>query len=178
MLLKSPPMSINSCKPRGVGLIEVLVALVVIGVGMLGIASLYVITFQAKTTAQARMQAINLADDMADRIRANAHVSDPTVYQVAKTATAQSTPTNTCVVDSTTAPSSQCTADQMATYDVYLWGKQVISTLPGFKDMQISVTAATATTPPFYTIALDWTEPSTGATYSHSLQVQVSNTTT
>ena len=63
-------MSVKRMKPwhlsvrhrsRGVGIVEVLVALVVIGVGMLGVASLYVISLQAKTSAGARMQAVNLA---------------------------------------------------------------------------------------------------------------------
>lgn len=77
---------------NGIGLIEVLVALVILAVGMLGIASLYVTTLQAKITAQSRMQAINLADDMADRIRANRLVSTPTIYQVAKTSAVLSSP--------------------------------------------------------------------------------------
>jgi type IV pilus assembly protein PilV len=57
---------------RGFTIIEVLVALVVLSVGLLGIAGLYVIALRAGTTSINRMQAVNLAADMADRIHANA----------------------------------------------------------------------------------------------------------
>ena len=56
---------------RGFGLVESLVALVVISVGMIGIAALYGQGLRASTTALARTRAVNLASDMADRIRAN-----------------------------------------------------------------------------------------------------------
>ena len=165
---------------NGIGLIEVLVALVILAVGMLGIASLYVTTLQAKITAQSRMQAINLADDMADRIRANRLVSTPTIYQVAKTSAVLSSPGKICAINSATALGSVCTADEMATYDLYQWSQEVFTVLPGSAALEVSVTTATATTPPFYTITLKWTEPfsgnSAGAVLSHSLQVQIGNT--
>ena len=56
---------------RGFSLVEVLVALIVLSVGMLGIASLYVDSLRAGRTALLRTQAVFLATDMADRIRAN-----------------------------------------------------------------------------------------------------------
>ena len=56
---------------RGFTIVEALVALVVLAVGMLGIASLYVTTLRASGSATSRMQAINLAGDLGDRIRAN-----------------------------------------------------------------------------------------------------------
>lgn len=56
---------------RGFTLLEVLVALVVIAVGMLGIAVLYVEGLKAERTSVYRTSAVNLAADLADRIRAN-----------------------------------------------------------------------------------------------------------
>jgi type IV pilus assembly protein PilV len=55
----------------GITMVESLVALVVIAVGMLGIAGLYLASLKAGRTANLRVQAINLTADMADRIRAN-----------------------------------------------------------------------------------------------------------
>ena len=55
----------------GFGLIEALVALVVVSVGMIGIAVLYGQGLSASRTAYYRTQAVNLASDMADRIRLN-----------------------------------------------------------------------------------------------------------
>ena len=56
---------------RGFSLVEVLVALVVMAVGMLGIAGLYVEGLRAGRTSVYRSAAITLASDMADRIRSN-----------------------------------------------------------------------------------------------------------
>jgi type IV pilus assembly protein PilV len=55
----------------GISLVEVLVALVIISVGMLGIASLYLTSIKAGRTANLRVQGVNMVADMADRIRAN-----------------------------------------------------------------------------------------------------------
>ena len=56
---------------QGFSLVEVLVALVVVSVGMLGIAGLYVNGMQAGRTATFSHHAVTLAGDVADRIRAN-----------------------------------------------------------------------------------------------------------
>ena len=55
----------------GISMVEALVALVIISVGMLGIAGLYLCSLQAGRSANLRMQAVNLTTDLADRIRAN-----------------------------------------------------------------------------------------------------------
>jgi type IV pilus modification protein PilV len=58
-------------RQSGFGLVESLVALVVVSVGMIGIAALYGQGLSASRTALYRTQAVNLASDMADRIRLN-----------------------------------------------------------------------------------------------------------
>ena len=55
----------------GFGLVEALVSLVVISVGMIGIAALYGQGLRASGSALYRTIAVNLAADMADRIRVN-----------------------------------------------------------------------------------------------------------
>src|SRR5436853_7178145 len=62
--------------PRGFTMIEMLVALVVLAVGMLGVASLFGISLHSGSSAITRMQAVNLATDLADRIRANRAAGD------------------------------------------------------------------------------------------------------
>ena len=56
---------------RAFSMVEVLVAMVVLSVGLLGIAALYVTALQSGSSAIARMQAVNIATDLADRIRGN-----------------------------------------------------------------------------------------------------------
>ena len=55
----------------GFSLVEALIALIIISVGMLGIAGLYVQGMQAGRTSLFRHHAVTLAGDVADRIRAN-----------------------------------------------------------------------------------------------------------
>ncbi len=58
-------------KARGFTLIEVLVALVVLLVGVMGAAGLMVRTVQQEVEAYQRLQALNLLQDMTDRMNAN-----------------------------------------------------------------------------------------------------------
>jgi len=55
----------------GFTMVEVLVALVVLTIGLLGIAALLLSSLQSGRTAIYRTQAVNLTADLADRIRAN-----------------------------------------------------------------------------------------------------------
>lgn len=61
---------------RGVGLIEILVSLVVIGIGLLGILELYAAGQRSELEAYQRSQALILAEDMANRISTNRDVID------------------------------------------------------------------------------------------------------
>lgn len=56
---------------RGFGLIEILVALLMLAIGLLGMASLQTTSLQQTTGSQTRTQAILLANDIVERIRAN-----------------------------------------------------------------------------------------------------------
>lgn len=56
---------------RGVGLMEILVALLVLAIGVLGFIALQYRAVEATSESGYRVQAINLARDMAERIRVN-----------------------------------------------------------------------------------------------------------
>ncbi|MFK7886833.1 MAG: type IV pilus modification protein PilV [Gammaproteobacteria bacterium] len=56
---------------RGFSLLEVLVALVVLSIGLMGIASMQVVGLQFNQQALTSTRAIEMAADMADRIRAS-----------------------------------------------------------------------------------------------------------
>ncbi|TGG91085.1 type IV pilus modification protein PilV [Natronospirillum operosum] len=58
-------------RQRGVSLIEVLVAVVILAVGLLGLAALLGNAMQSNQHAQGRTQAVFLASDMMERLRAN-----------------------------------------------------------------------------------------------------------
>lgn len=117
---------------RGFTLIEVMIALFILGVGLLGMSALMTKSVQANQSAYHRTVALYIAEDIADRLRANRG----TDY------TSTITPTNnSCVVTSaaTTLPSG-CTSAQMAQWDAYDVSditasppKSLLSILPGYK---------------------------------------------
>ena len=130
-------------RARGFTLVEAMVALVVLGVGMLGIAGLYVTTLRSSGGAIYRMQAVNLATDMADRIRANRGAN------VAYNAAAAN---NNCygvgAVD--------CAPPLMAANDLFVWQAQVAATLPSGNGAVAVLPGATANDPFTYTITITW----------------------
>ena len=68
----------GAAAPAGVTLIEVLVTLLILAIGLLGLAGLQLATVNGQFEAYQRSQALLLAEEMAGRIRANASVArDP-----------------------------------------------------------------------------------------------------
>lgn len=128
---------------QGFTLIEVLIALIIMSVGMLGIAGLYVHSMQAGRTSMFRHNAVMLAGDVADRIRANPR---------AAVAYAGAGANNNC------APplAANCTPAQMAANDIFLWGQQAAGTLP---NGAVAVVFDNTVVPPTYQITVSWTEP-------------------
>jgi len=112
-------------RQRGTTLVEVLVAAVIIGIGLLGIASLQTRAMQASTDAEYRARATDIAWSLADRMRANllANTDQGSDY-ISATAMSScpSTPPNNCSMrtDANDATGvDQCTPAQMAAYDLY-----------------------------------------------------------
>ena len=133
---------------QGFSLVEVLIALIVMSVGMLGIAGMYVQSMQAGRTSMLRHHAVNLAGDVADRIRANPAAG---AAYVATQGT-----DNDCVGQNT-----DCTAAQMAANDIFLWQEQALEFLPPMADgtQQVIVAFDATAVPPTYTITVRWDEP-------------------
>jgi len=104
----------------GFTLIEVLVAVMVLGVGLLGIAGLQVTGLHNNHSAYLRSQATLLASDIADRMRANPQGVAAGLYNN------QSAPTS--VPDCEAAP---CNSAQMAGYDLAKWNQTLAASLPG-----------------------------------------------
>ncbi len=151
--LKGP----GSKRMQGFNLVEVLIALIIMSVGMLGIAGLYVHSMQAGRTSLFRHHAVTLAGDVADRIRAN-----PTALGDYELAGAD----NNCV-----AGGIDCAPDAMAANDIFLWQQQAVDTLP---DGQVAVIFTDNTPAPHtYAITVRWSEPGQvlGMTYSITIPV-------
>ena len=141
----------------GFSLIEAMVSLVVVSVGMIGIAALYGQGLGAGRTALYRTQAVNLAADMADRIRVN---------RQGGAAYGGAGANNNCDPGG----GVNCTPAQMAAHDIWVWTNQVTAQLPNGG----GAVTYTATSPPTYTITVTWQDTGLGAV-SYPMTVRVPN---
>ena len=152
--------SIQRRSAQGFTLVEVLIALIVLSVGMLGIAGLYLHSIQAGRTSVFRHHAINLAGDIADRIRANP--SAGVNYQ----ATGKD---NSCMTGT-----KSCSPLQMAENDIEIWDTQAQDTLPNGQ-VTIAFTDTGAGNPDTYQITLSWTEAGQIPPPSYSITIPVND---
>lgn len=143
-------------RQRGFSLVEVLIALVIMSVGMLGIAGLYVHSMQAGRTSMFRHQAVTLAGDVADRIRANPRA-------LGAYALVGGVDYN-CV-----AQGVDCSEPQMAAHDILLWNDQVTQSLP---NGQINITFDGTVAPPTYQIEVAWVEAGENLDYTINIPVR------
>lgn len=110
-------------RQRGVSLIEVLMAVLIFSIGLIGMAALMVMATRSNQTAYLRTQVTFLAHNMADRMRAN----PIGVWDGDYNATFPSTVTQDCA-------GATCTPAQLAAYDQQMWNSQLTTFLPpGFK---------------------------------------------
>lgn len=141
-------------KSGGFTLIEVLIALIIMSVGMLGIAGLYVHSMQAGRTSLFQHHAVTLAGDVADRIRANSRAFG---------AYAAGGADNNCVDGGL-----DCTPVQMAANDIFLWQQQAADTLP---NGAVAIVFNNGVVPPTYQITISWDEPGEVRSYVVTIPV-------
>ena len=138
---------------QGFTLIEVMVAVFVLAVGILGMAVMQAVSVRESQNSIFRSQADILAADMADRLRANrADATDPlsTNYVTDGTAVVAGTCQGT---------TANCNAVQMASYDIAQWQTQITnSSLPSGVGI---ITRNDGTSE--YTILVFWDEDRNGA---------------
>lgn len=160
-------MRSNRLKQSGFTLIEALVALVVLSVGMLGIAGLYVEGLRASKTSIYRTTAVTLAADMADRIRANLRGVDPRPAAGAGNPYFGDGPGadggNDCF--------NPCTQDELAQDDWWWWTQDMTNRLPTGANASIGVIDSPPTTT--YTITVRWPETGQADFSSYVLTMQL-----
>lgn len=130
-------------RQTGMTLLEVLIALMVLSVGILGIASLQMVSLQSTTNSNLNTHAMMLTNDLMDRIRANrSAILDnkgmPDLGNYGKAAGVGFPD----VGDLTAAcyTSAGCTEEEMATNDLIQWSESLKRVLP-ITDSQLTANA-------------------------------------
>lgn len=144
---------------QGFSLVESLVALVVLSIGLLGIAALHVEGLRSGRSALTRTTAVTLAADMADRIRANrlGRLDYETVVAA--------TDTNAACKPG----GAGCTASQLALHDKAMWIGSIQRALPGGTG---TVDYDDTNLPATYTISITWSEVGATTPSSYTLRIQ------
>jgi type IV pilus assembly protein PilV len=116
--------TVTSCC-RGLTLIECLIALVVLAIGLLGMAGLMVQGLRNGHDALLRTQAVNLVTDMAERIRANPAAAD--AYDCMSYAAGPATRNCAPTISGT---GTNCTTIDLAEDDLARWQYAASALLP------------------------------------------------
>lgn len=148
---------------RGVSLIEVLMAVLIFSIGLIGLAGLLIISTRSNQSAFVRTQVTFLAGSMADRMRANP-------YGLWKDFYSASYPYTTGTMPKCDA-ANPCSPEDIALRDKLLWTAQLKAFLPGLgpssiactkaADMSYNATSSIGLRPPFggtCTMTITWAE--------------------
>lgn len=157
-------MSMNARLPRvasqgGFSMLEVLISLLLIALAMLGQAGLQANALKMSKGASFRLQAIQLANEITERMEANKTGTIAGNYDVATAATTASTASTDCAT-------AACNSSALASYDLAQWTSRIVSTLPsGSWQLTRPVTG----NPTTYQVVLSWQDrraDGTATTYS------------
>lgn len=151
-------------RQSGLGIVEVLVALVVVSFGVLGMASLQLTGMKHSSGGFNRSKALLFAQSMSTRIRLNAEAEEYKSYDSAS-ANCNVPPAPYCQARMGVAASS-CTSEELADFDLFSVScgdlgtggaeKGVIGTLP---DGALNVTClAPCLGDPAYQVSVSWSE--------------------
>ena len=133
-------------RQRGVGMLEILVSVLVLAIGLLGLAALQSVGMKYNYQSYQRTQAVMLTYELTDRIRANSENSTGQ-YSIAYGTFPGQPATGTC-------QAAVCTPAQMATFDLALWKQSILDSLGDDADGQVAYDAATL----LHKIQIKWKE--------------------
>ena len=154
-------------RTAGFALIEVLVAFLVLGIGMLGIAKVLLASHKSSTSNYFQIQAAQLAENMIADIRQNN--SGTYNYNLASGATL-APPSSSCI-------SSSCNSDSLAAYDLWQWATALQAALPNVS-ATVSTTAQDADGNNIVSVTITWSDSSAQQIFSTSNQVTNNSTIT
>ena len=149
-------------RQSGFSLFEVLIAMVLLAVGLLGLAAMQVTGLASNQSAHQTSQSTLLAYDIADRVRANS--SAAATYLTANTTLEEAVEDGVQEGCKTT---TGCTPAQLAQNDLLEWHNSLASALPG-------ATGTLVVADNIYTVAINWDQDRDGDADSDDPDFQMS----
>ncbi len=132
-------------------LVEVMIALVILSVGLLGLAGLQIHGLRGTGNANSRVQASFILSDMAERMHANSVAVNTNLSYAAVVLNA-----NACVAAPLDCNQVTCTTAQLATHDNFEICQAMAANLPSGATLNITCAACAINTP--HTLVLNWSE--------------------
>jgi type IV pilus assembly protein PilV len=176
--------NIPMIRHKGYSLLEVLVALVVISIGVLGVAAMQATALSGTHTSQTESLVAIQARSLADAMLANSAFWSspglPTSVTVTSAGAGAVTITGDGVLSQTANCNGSngggtCTAPKMAAYDLQQWGVNFFNTIPNGTQATINCNTIT---PRVCTIQLEWSQKATVAMNGASANPAAAATTT
>lgn len=141
-------------RAAGFSLLEVLIALVILSVGLLGIAAMLSTTLKSNDSAYMRSQATILAANIIDRMRANPQGAANGDYDISMGAATPAPGSGTAC----TGTSADCSAVILAKYDLTQWLTTLASSSNGLPQGAGSVTTSTLGGVQRVTVTVQWND--------------------
>lgn len=129
----------NISKQKGATLIEILIAVIITAIGLLGTAAMQNTSMKLSYDSYIRSQASFLAYDLIDRARANPNSGPYTLNED------DNPPKTDCFAD------DDCNSGKIRSFDLHYWKKQATQLLP---DAKVSVTYDAANS--LYSMKIRW----------------------
>ena len=157
-------------KQRGIGLIEILVAVILVSIGFLAAARMQVESMRFSQSAYFQSQAYFLASDMINRMRTNTDGVEAGEYD--------NVTTDPAVMDQFCSAQA-CDAAQIALQDIYDWSgyfyardanANFVPALPSSEDIQ-AFAQVVPVDDQIYQVSLTWSEAIRGEEVAQSLSV-------
>ena len=120
-------LSFHSRRNKGFTLIEVLISMIILAIGLLGLASLQIIALRESQDAYTMQQAVLLATDMQARMRSNSGIDWLTISP---------NTSDTCI------KSNACTKAQLASNDYGEWTRNAQKNLPANATVKIQLSSS------------------------------------
>jgi type IV pilus assembly protein PilV len=153
---------------KGFTLIEVMVSLVILSMGLLGVAKLVLFSAHSNDSAYLRSQATDLAYAILDDMRGNRAIAMAQGYDV---------PINTAPAAPGSCVGTSCTPGALATYDMNTWLSRLALALPsGTGSVTTTTTVAPAPVGTTAAITVQWDDSAAQSVFSTAPGTQMSIT--